>query len=175
MHSIIVQNALPHRLLGVGTSSVQFFRQIGGTMGIAIFGAILLSTFATNLNSNDVAGSERLAERPQILLDPDALDRFRGEVEAETPGSADAAVAAAREALAGATSDIFMIATVLGVVTTIVALALPHVTVRGQSEMAGGDGGAPPGGRDTAPPGQESPARSPAASPAVGASPPGDG
>ena len=173
MHSIIVQNALPHRLLGVGTSSVQFFRQIGGTMGIAIFGAVLLSTFATNLSSNDVAGSERLAERPQILLDPEALDRFRADAEADVPGSADAAVAAAREALAGATTDVFMIAVILSIATTIVALALPHVTVRGQGEMAA-QSDAPPGGQDSAPPSPR-PSRAPAPKPQIGASPAGDG
>lgn len=135
LHSIIVQNAIPQRLLGVGTASVQFFRQIGGTMGIAIFGAVLISTFAAGLEANDVPGSDLLAERPQILLDPEALDAFRAEVDAESPGASVAAVAAAREALADSTGKIFLIATIIGVVSTIVVLALPQIHMRGREEM----------------------------------------
>jgi len=41
LYSIAVQNAAPLHQLGVATSSNQFFRQIGSTVGIAIFGTIL--------------------------------------------------------------------------------------------------------------------------------------
>ncbi|MDP6131947.1 MAG: MFS transporter [Dehalococcoidia bacterium] len=34
--TIAVQNAVPYRVLGVATSSIQFFRSIGGTMGLAV-------------------------------------------------------------------------------------------------------------------------------------------
>jgi MFS family permease len=41
LYSIAVQNAAPLNQLGIATSSSQFFRQIGSTVGIAIFGTIL--------------------------------------------------------------------------------------------------------------------------------------
>ena len=47
LFSIAVQNAMPIQQLGVVTSSSQFFRQIGSTMGVAIFGTFLTA----NLNS----------------------------------------------------------------------------------------------------------------------------
>ncbi|MGD2134497.1 MAG: hypothetical protein PVI23_17030, partial [Maricaulaceae bacterium] len=37
-----VQNSAPPKQLGVATSTVQFFRQIGSTIGVAIFGALLI-------------------------------------------------------------------------------------------------------------------------------------
>jgi EmrB/QacA subfamily drug resistance transporter len=47
LFALAVQNALPMDRLGVVTSSSQFFRQIGSTMGVAIFGTFLTA----NLNS----------------------------------------------------------------------------------------------------------------------------
>ena len=43
--TIIVQNAVPWQQLGVATSNLTFFRQIGGTVGLAIAGTIFGSTF----------------------------------------------------------------------------------------------------------------------------------
>jgi EmrB/QacA subfamily drug resistance transporter len=48
LFNLAVQNAVPMNRLGIVTSSNQFFRQIGATMGVALFG-----TFLTNgLNNN---------------------------------------------------------------------------------------------------------------------------
>jgi MFS family permease len=38
---LVVQNAAPSRALGAATSATQFFRQIGGTLGVTVMGAIL--------------------------------------------------------------------------------------------------------------------------------------
>ena len=43
--TIIVQNAVPFRQLGVATSNLTFFRQIGGSVALAIVGTIFGSTF----------------------------------------------------------------------------------------------------------------------------------
>jgi EmrB/QacA subfamily drug resistance transporter len=45
--NIAVQNAVPRSQMGVATSSSQFFRQIGGTVGIALFGAVMTHNLAT--------------------------------------------------------------------------------------------------------------------------------
>ena len=45
----IVQNAVDRRHMGTATSSVAFFRSMGGTFGAAVFGAILTARFATHL------------------------------------------------------------------------------------------------------------------------------
>jgi len=45
--TIIVQNAVPWRQLGVATSNLTFFRQIGGAVGLAMAGTIFGSTFRT--------------------------------------------------------------------------------------------------------------------------------
>ncbi len=45
----IVQNAVDRRHMGTATSSVAFFRSMGGTFGAAVFGAVLSSRLATYL------------------------------------------------------------------------------------------------------------------------------
>lgn len=44
-----VQNAVEYRDLGVATSSVNFFRSIGGTFGVALFGAVFASRLSLGL------------------------------------------------------------------------------------------------------------------------------
>jgi MFS family permease len=45
--TIIVQNAVPWQKLGVATSNLTFFRQVGGTVGLAMAGTIFGATFKT--------------------------------------------------------------------------------------------------------------------------------
>jgi EmrB/QacA subfamily drug resistance transporter len=46
---IAVQNAVDYKYLGVATSGSVLFRQVGGSIGIAIFGAIFANRLKTNL------------------------------------------------------------------------------------------------------------------------------
>ena len=43
--TIVIQNAVPFRQLGVATSNLTFFRQIGGTIALAFVGTIFGTTF----------------------------------------------------------------------------------------------------------------------------------
>jgi EmrB/QacA subfamily drug resistance transporter len=54
----IVQNAVDRRHMGTATSSVAFFRSMGGTFGAAVFGAVLSSRLATHLADSGLAGSQ---------------------------------------------------------------------------------------------------------------------
>ncbi|MBJ7610111.1 MAG: MFS transporter [Candidatus Dormibacteraeota bacterium] len=47
--TVALQNAVPIRRIGVATSNLTFFRQIGGSVGLAIAGSIFALTFATQL------------------------------------------------------------------------------------------------------------------------------
>jgi hypothetical protein len=62
--TIIVQNAVPFAQLGVATSNLTFFRQIGGSVGLAIAGTI----FGTSLQ-NRLPG-ELVASLPEQLQGP---------------------------------------------------------------------------------------------------------
>ena len=46
VYTIVVQNAASAETLGAATSAAQFFRQIGGTLGSAVLGALLTARYA---------------------------------------------------------------------------------------------------------------------------------
>ena len=44
-YEVLVQNATPKEQMGVATGATQFFRTIGGTLGLALFGTMLLTLY----------------------------------------------------------------------------------------------------------------------------------
>ena len=79
---LAVQNSSPPREMGVSTSSITFFRQIGGSFGVAFFGAILTSVlvselataippqFAGKVNADSLTGSPAMiASLPAVVRD----------------------------------------------------------------------------------------------------------
>jgi EmrB/QacA subfamily drug resistance transporter len=73
-HLLAVQNAVPRRRRGVATSSVQFFRSIGGAIAVAALGAVLNAHLADNLTA-DVD--------PNVALNPELRARIPVEVLSE--------------------------------------------------------------------------------------------
>ena len=68
-----IQNAVPKRMLGVGTASANMFRLIGGSIGTAAFGAIFGAGLARNVGTLlPEAGSIRSISRATVeALPPD--------------------------------------------------------------------------------------------------------
>jgi len=56
---VVIQNAVPHAFLGVATSTRQFFMQIGGVLGTAIFGVLLTTTFQAQFRQKRIARDTR--------------------------------------------------------------------------------------------------------------------
>jgi EmrB/QacA subfamily drug resistance transporter len=54
---LAAQNAVDYKYLGVASSGSTLFRQIGGSIGVAIFGAIFANRLATNLAAKLPAGA----------------------------------------------------------------------------------------------------------------------
>jgi len=53
--TIVVQNAVPFHVLGVATSNLTFFRQIGGTVALAFVGTIFATSFQEQLGPQMIA------------------------------------------------------------------------------------------------------------------------
>jgi hypothetical protein len=73
MQSMVLaaQNAVSPQEMGVATSSVTFFRQMGGTLGAAVFLSVLFSTVSANISAatDQVAGST--AYQQALSANPD--------------------------------------------------------------------------------------------------------
>ncbi|EWS99988.1 multidrug transporter [Intrasporangium oryzae NRRL B-24470] len=82
VYTLVVQNASARADLGVATASTQFFRNVGSTVGIAVFGTIMTSGLATNIASHlPAAAREQMAGSGAHLsagsvLDPAALAKL---------------------------------------------------------------------------------------------------
>jgi hypothetical protein len=70
--TLAVQNAMQPRDIGMATSSSTFFRQMGGTLGTALFLSILFSTVGDNIRKA-FAGAARTASFQAALHDPRVL------------------------------------------------------------------------------------------------------
>ena len=72
---LAVQNAVPPRDMGVATSSSLFFRQMGGTLGTAVFLSILFSTVGARIGerlaqATPTPGFQAALEDPAVTGDP---------------------------------------------------------------------------------------------------------
>jgi EmrB/QacA subfamily drug resistance transporter len=96
LYTLAVQNSVPYRVMGVSTSTMQFLRSVGGTMGVAIMFSVIQVQYQEGVEENVpaiVREQEQFAEvleDPQFLLNPQALDEVN---------SAFASFGAAGEAL----------------------------------------------------------------------------
>src|SRR5260221_165809 len=87
LFTIVVQNAFPYRQLGEVTATLNFFRSIGSTIGVAVMGTIMTNAFQSDLQSNMPQALTRLAsarhlplaqlQNPQLLLAPDAVAKIQ--------------------------------------------------------------------------------------------------
>jgi EmrB/QacA subfamily drug resistance transporter len=135
--NLLVQNNVPHSMLGVVSSSNQFFRQIGGTLGTAIFGTIVVNELRANLDrelSDQLIASTPpdllvTLEEPRTLLNAEALDKLRDGYAALGPagdGLYDAAILAMRVSLADALSLVFVVGFVCTAIGLVVSLFIPE-------------------------------------------------
>jgi EmrB/QacA subfamily drug resistance transporter len=116
LFSLAVQNAVPRDKIGVATSSTQFFRQIGATVGAAVFGAILIQV---------------LAGRAGGGLSLDALEKMA--LSGGTGSGSGAAISPAlRAAFTSAMVDIFWCGAAIGVLSLLAVLAIPELPMRGR-------------------------------------------
>ncbi len=129
---LAIQNSVPVRHLGTATSASQFFRSIGGTVGVTVFGAVMGIRLNANLGSSGVdipAGALRAT--------PEVLAQLPAEV-----------LAVVREGLADAVTFVFLIAVPAAVIAFILSWLLRELPLRSHgmpsaaSTMAEGGGGA---------------------------------
>ncbi len=118
---VSVQNAVPWRRRGVATSSVVFFRTVGGSLGVAAMGALLNATLGDRYG----AAVERVAEGDaalgRLLSDPNAL--LQPAVRSRIPEAAYSELAGA---LAAALSPAFWVLLVFGISSLAAAALFPR-------------------------------------------------
>ncbi len=83
--TILVQETVPRNNLGVGISSMQFFRAIGSTVGVAMIGTFVTGTYVSDINASptvqNLSSQMREAiQEPQNLLNKSVAGTLPHEV-----------------------------------------------------------------------------------------------
>ncbi|MHB8632086.1 MAG: MDR family MFS transporter [Candidatus Limnocylindria bacterium] len=134
-----VQSAVEPRYVGVVTSQIQFFRNVGATIGVAVLGSFLSQRLPGNIASkidalNLPPQAKALAPtgsgNTQTLFDPASLAAARAAVPSSFQGVFDSVVGAVRAGLAATLHDVFIAGAVAAVLALVVSLFLDDVPIR---------------------------------------------
>lgn len=129
---VVVQNAVERSDIGVATSSVAFFRQMGGSFGTALFGAILTSRLATHLAEVMPGGASAAGQ-----VDTNDTDAIR-----ELPLALRGLV---QEAFSRSLDEMFLTAVPIVILAGVLALFVKEIPLGTRQEAGEPDDGPGPG------------------------------
>jgi EmrB/QacA subfamily drug resistance transporter len=131
---LAVQNAVSPREMGVATSSVTFFRQMGGTLGAAAFLSILFTTLPHKIESAIAAAG---AQDPQVFAQAKALQSSGTDVLSNTSaiGQFPLLVHPFRTGFSDSIDLVFLIAAGVVAIGFLVLVFLPQLELRNVSGL----------------------------------------
>jgi EmrB/QacA subfamily drug resistance transporter len=139
-----VQSALPRQFLGVASSQVQFWRQIGGTIGTAVLGSVLSQRLPVHVREQVATLNlpPQVAQylpsgggSPQTLFDPAQIAARRAQASAVGPQGAalfDQVLHAIRAGLATTLHEVFLYGSAVLILALIASVFLREVPLRGR-------------------------------------------
>jgi MFS family permease len=130
MFSVAIQNAVPVNRIGVVTSAHQFFRQIGSTVGVAVFGTLLTNS----LNSKLVAWAASMG------LPALNLSNLRSQsMEAQFHSSAMILSEPIRGLISDSVTHVFLLSLIAVVISLLATLMIPELPMREQPKVPARD------------------------------------
>ena len=129
-----VQTALPRQFLGVASSQIQFWRNLGGTVGSAVLGAILANRLPGNVSARlaalhippQVLQGLPKTGNPNAILDPSLASKLPGPI-----------LAAIRWALADTLHDVYVLAGAILVLALVSTVFMKEVPLTGAARNLG--------------------------------------
>jgi EmrB/QacA subfamily drug resistance transporter len=117
---LVVQNDAPPRDIGVATSTATFFRSMGGSLGVALFGAIFASRLTDELKALPPAVAARFSGG--VNISPDQVHSLPPVIRNEF-----------LDAFVNALSPVFLVGAVLTLIAFVLSLFLREVPLRGRN------------------------------------------
>lgn len=139
---LAIQNSTPQSMLGVTSASVQLFRQVGGTIGVAIMGTMLNHQIKDELDASMTEPVQKFLAapgvvehrddlmNPQLLIAHDKLAEFRAGMPEQVQPVFDQLLELLKDALAVGLSHVFWIAFILAILALLVTFFLKEVPLR---------------------------------------------
>jgi EmrB/QacA subfamily drug resistance transporter len=123
--TVAIQNAVDRREIGTATAAANLFRALGGSLGVAVYGAV----FAAGLRHwlpLDLPG------RLPAGIDPHGIQASPGHIHALAP----AVQHGVADAVAHSLHAVFLVATPIAFVGFLLVLLLPEIPLRGRGAVA---------------------------------------
>jgi len=136
LFGIAVQNAVGREKIGVVTSANQFFRQIGSTVGVAVFG-----TFLTNEMNGKLAAWAKAAGQP--VLDLSHLRSLAGAAQTHA-GMLDLPVPI-RDIVVGSVTHVVLLSAIIVVLALCATLMIPELPMAARAAAPPAEGEPTPG------------------------------
>jgi EmrB/QacA subfamily drug resistance transporter len=139
VYTVAVQNVAPRHQMGAATASTTFFRAIGSTVGVAVFGSILLQNYHRDFGRAVPAGTP--PEQLGFFSNPLMLAQVRPQMEAVFARQADGLatmerlMAAVRLGLVHGLHQIFLTSAVMMFAALVLNIFLKSVPLRAHHEM----------------------------------------
>lgn len=130
-----IQNSVPQRQIGAATSTVQFFRNIGSTIGSAIYGTIMTAAMNTGFSkldlSNIPSNVQEQLKNPQVITNSESVKQIVEHIPAQYSSFLNTALEGAKKVLSNSIHEIFlfcMFVAIGGFVLTIIFKDAPFRT-----------------------------------------------
>ncbi|AOZ90853.1 MDR family MFS transporter [Paenibacillus crassostreae] len=147
--SLATQNAVSHSELGVATASSQLFRNLGGTIGIAVMGTVMANNLSKNLSNAlqsesapdfsqiDPAVTEQMLSfaNPQALMNKPLLEQTQASLPTDIQPLFSQMIDSIRDALGLTLSTVFLTGTIVLVVAFVLVFFLKELPLRTSNEM----------------------------------------
>ncbi|OZQ77766.1 MDR family MFS transporter [Paenibacillus odorifer] len=147
--SLATQNAVSHTELGVVTASSQLFRNLGGTIGIAVMGTVMSNSLTKNLKEALQSSSApdftqidpKLAEQmlsfanPQALMNKPLLEQTQASLPTDVQPVFLQMIEGIRDALGQTLSSVFLTGTIVLVVAFVLVFFLKELPLRTSNQM----------------------------------------
>jgi len=149
--SLTIQNAVPHKELGAVTASMQLFRNLGGTIGIAVMGTVLATSLKNNLTEAVKSGQgpdmskldpemqKQFAAfaNPQTLTNQPALEKLHQSLPEGLQQEFTKFVDMMRDALGSSLSTVFLAGTLILALAVVITFFLKEIPLRTTNEAPG--------------------------------------
>jgi EmrB/QacA subfamily drug resistance transporter len=143
-----VQSAVDRKFLGVVTSNIQFFRNVGGTIATAIFGSILASRLTPNIQGQ-IAAAHLPASftanfkvgsgSAQQIFNPATLAATRAHLPVAAQVLFDQAIVAVKAGLALTLHEMFLIGAGAILISMVVSVFMPNVPLLAAKKQPGAE------------------------------------
>jgi EmrB/QacA subfamily drug resistance transporter len=138
--NIAIQNAFPQNMTGVVTGGVQFFRNMGSTIGAAIMGSVMMSRMKVHYteaaasmgnmpNGHNQSNIGKLMGNPMALKDPKALSEMKQKMSA-VPGMYEHVIAMIKVVMTNALHDVFFLSIISASIAFVFAVLLKEIPLR---------------------------------------------